>query len=68
MFEHVAENLINYSFNVIAYETNEVMRRLTLATITFAPLTLITGYFVRVCLPIVKLNDHEQFSLVGYEL
>ena len=56
MFETVAENLINYSFNVIAYETNEVMRRLTLATITFAPLTLITGYFVRVYLLITKLN------------
>jgi len=45
LFENVAENLINYTFNVIAYETNEVMRRLTLATITFLPLTLITGYF-----------------------
>ncbi len=63
MFEHVAENLINYSFNVIAYETNEVMRRLTLATITFAPLTLITGYFVRVCLPIMKLNGREHIPI-----
>lgn len=60
MFENVAENLINYSFNVIAYETNEVMRRLTLATITFAPLTLVTGYFVRTCLPNTKLKGYKH--------
>lgn len=46
MFATVAENLINYTFNIASYETNEVMRRLTLATIIFLPLTLLTGYFV----------------------
>jgi len=45
MFAGVAENLINYTFNMASYQMNEVMRRLTLATIIFLPLTLLTGYF-----------------------
>jgi Mg2+ and Co2+ transporter CorA len=45
MFTGIAENLINYTFNMASYEMNEVMRRLTLATIIFLPLTLLTGYF-----------------------
>ncbi|KAF9225244.1 hypothetical protein BS17DRAFT_778349 [Gyrodon lividus] len=45
MFAGIAENLINYTFNIKSYEMNEVMRRLTLATIIFLPLTLLTGYF-----------------------
>ncbi|KAI0066622.1 hypothetical protein BV25DRAFT_1912674 [Artomyces pyxidatus] len=45
MFADMAENLINYTFNMASYDMNEVMRRLTLATIIFLPLTLLTGYF-----------------------
>ncbi|KAL0951823.1 hypothetical protein HGRIS_008489 [Hohenbuehelia grisea] len=45
MFSGVTENLINYAFNMASYEMNETMRRLTLATIIFLPLTLLTGYF-----------------------
>lgn len=44
-FALIAENLIQYTFNLVSYEMNEVMRRLTLATIIFLPLTLLTGYF-----------------------
>ncbi|KAJ7880974.1 hypothetical protein B0H14DRAFT_2705638 [Mycena olivaceomarginata] len=43
MFAGIGENLINYTFNMASYEMNEVMRRLTLATIIFLPLTLLTG-------------------------
>lgn len=45
MYSAMAENLVNYSFNMASYETNEAMRRLTLCTILFLPLTLLTGYF-----------------------
>ncbi|EJC98797.1 uncharacterized protein FOMMEDRAFT_149129 [Fomitiporia mediterranea MF3/22] len=45
MFSSISENLINYTFNMASYEMNEVMRRLTMATIIFLPLTLLTGYF-----------------------
>ncbi|KAG9051960.1 hypothetical protein FS842_010763, partial [Serendipita sp. 407] len=45
MFENISENLINYTFNAIAYETNNTMRTLTLATIVFLPLTFLSGYF-----------------------
>ncbi|KZT02232.1 uncharacterized protein LAESUDRAFT_685689, partial [Laetiporus sulphureus 93-53] len=45
MFAGVSENLINYTFNMASYQMNQVMRRLTLATIIFLPLTLLTGYF-----------------------
>jgi len=45
MFAGIAENLINYTFNVASYEMNEVMRRLTIWTIVFLPLTVLTGYF-----------------------
>ncbi|EGN93721.1 hypothetical protein SERLA73DRAFT_63839 [Serpula lacrymans var. lacrymans S7.3] len=45
MFAGIAENLIDYTFNMASYEMNEVMRRLTMATIIFLPLTLLTGYF-----------------------
>ena len=45
MFSSIAENLIDYTFNVASYEMNEVMRRLTLVTMICLPLTLLTGYF-----------------------
>jgi Mg2+ and Co2+ transporter CorA len=48
MFAGISENLINYTFNMASNQMNEVMRQLTLATVVFLPLTLLTGYFVRV--------------------
>ncbi|KAF9483451.1 hypothetical protein BDN70DRAFT_929153 [Pholiota conissans] len=45
MFSSISENLIAYSFNMKSYEMNNVMRRLTVTTIIFLPLTFLSGYF-----------------------
>ncbi|KAI0673968.1 hypothetical protein C8Q78DRAFT_663457 [Trametes maxima] len=45
MIAGITQNLIDYTFNMASYDMNETMRRLTLATIIFLPLTLLTGYF-----------------------
>jgi len=45
MFAGISENLINFSFNMSSHDMNEVMRTLTIATVLFVPLTLLTGYF-----------------------
>ncbi|KAG9015242.1 hypothetical protein FRB90_004862 [Tulasnella sp. 427] len=44
-YETISENLISYCFNALSYATNQTMRRLTLATIVFFPLTILTSYF-----------------------
>ncbi|KAJ7785209.1 magnesium transporter [Mycena maculata] len=40
----IGKNLVDYTFNLKAYETNEVMRRLMLVTVIFLPLSVLTGY------------------------
>jgi len=60
MFAGIGENLINYTFNMASYEMNEVMRRLTLATIIFLPLTLLTGYFGMNFTRMWTLNGHSD--------
>lgn len=67
MFEGISENLINYTFNVIAYETNNTMRTLTLVTIICLPMTLLTGYFGMnfVRMDAVQLHSDAFFWEVG---
>ncbi|KAJ7694996.1 hypothetical protein B0H14DRAFT_3120256 [Mycena olivaceomarginata] len=60
MFSGISENLINYAFNMASYEMNLVMRRLTLATIIFLPLTLLTGYFGMNFTSMWSVNDHSD--------
>ncbi|PFH46269.1 hypothetical protein AMATHDRAFT_155773 [Amanita thiersii Skay4041] len=46
MFAGISENLIDYAFNVkVTFFCPKHKRRLTLVTIIFLPLTLLTGYF-----------------------
>jgi len=45
MFSSQAENLIDYTFNLVNYETNQSMWRLTIVLVVFFPLTFLTGYF-----------------------
>ncbi|KAJ7632300.1 hypothetical protein FB45DRAFT_746461 [Roridomyces roridus] len=60
MFSGISENLINYAFNMASYEMNQVMRRLTLATIIFLPLTLLTGYFGMNFASMDSVQDHSE--------
>ncbi|KAK7464367.1 hypothetical protein VKT23_006534 [Stygiomarasmius scandens] len=60
MFSGIAENLIDYTFNMTSYEMNDVMRRLTLATIICLPLTLLTGYFGMNFEPMWSVNKNSD--------
>ncbi|CAE6443351.1 unnamed protein product [Rhizoctonia solani] len=67
MFSSIAENLINYTFNLVSYETNQVMRGLTVATVIFFPLTFLTGYFGMnfETMPSVKEHSESMFWAIA---
>ncbi|KZW00478.1 hypothetical protein EXIGLDRAFT_830641 [Exidia glandulosa HHB12029] len=60
LFSTISENLISYSFNMSGYLTNETMRLLTLVTIIFMPLTLLTGYFGMNFMPFPAADNHSD--------
>ncbi|KAG8690469.1 hypothetical protein FRC11_011415 [Ceratobasidium sp. 423] len=60
MFTSIAENLITYTFNIVSYETNQVMRGLTIATVIFFPLTFLTGYFGMNFATMPSVQDHSE--------
>ncbi|KAF8915014.1 hypothetical protein CPB85DRAFT_1454173 [Mucidula mucida] len=60
MFADISQNLIDYTFNMTSYGMNEDMRRLTLATIIFLPLTLLTGYFGMNFTPMWSVQENSD--------
>ncbi|KAL1950966.1 hypothetical protein VTO73DRAFT_115 [Trametes versicolor] len=60
MIAGITDNLINYTFNMASYDMNETMRQLTLATIIFLPLTLLTGYFGMNFNVMPSVQDHSD--------
>ncbi|KAF9016191.1 hypothetical protein BDZ89DRAFT_1022900 [Hymenopellis radicata] len=60
MFADISQNLIDYTFNMTSYGMNQDMRRLTLATIIFLPLTLLTGYFGMNFESMWSVNKHSD--------
>ncbi|KAK0199107.1 magnesium transporter [Armillaria mellea] len=60
MFASITQNLIDYTFNMTSYEMNEIMRRLTIATIICLPLTLLTGYFGMNFASMWSVNEHSD--------
>ncbi|KAJ2935966.1 hypothetical protein H1R20_g1128, partial [Candolleomyces eurysporus] len=60
-FSETTENLINYAFNIASYDMNIVMKRLTLVTIIFLPLTLLTGYFGMNFEPFWSVEKNSDF-------
>ncbi|KAG8768671.1 hypothetical protein FRC12_005444 [Ceratobasidium sp. 428] len=60
MFTSISENLINYTFNIVSYETNQVMRGLTIATVIFFPLTFLTGYFGMNFVEMPSVMEHSE--------
>ncbi|KAG8684729.1 hypothetical protein FRC09_015181 [Ceratobasidium sp. 395] len=60
MFSSIAENLISYTFNIVSYETNQVMRGLTIATVIFFPLTFLTGYFGMNFATMPSVMEHSE--------
>ena len=51
-----------------SHEMNEVMRTLTIVTVLFVPLTLLTGYFVRLFLPFSGFDYLTRNTCAGNEL
>lgn len=52
-------------FTMLSHRTNEIMKRLTMASIIFLPLTVITGFFGMNFAHMPFDNDYLLFSMLG---
>jgi Mg2+ and Co2+ transporter CorA len=59
-FAGAADHLIDFAFNMASYEMNTTMKQLTLASIIFLPLTLLTGYFGMNFDKMTSVQDHSE--------
>jgi len=60
MYNAMTENLIRFSFDMSTYSLNDAMRQLTVVTVIFLPLTLLTGYFGMNFDPMPSVNNHSD--------
>jgi len=60
MFADVSKNLIAYTFNTVSHDMNQVMRQLTVATVLFLPLILLTAYFGMNFEPMWSVNNNSD--------
>ncbi|KAH9951017.1 hypothetical protein B0H21DRAFT_818847 [Amylocystis lapponica] len=68
MFAGISENLIDYTFNMVSYQMNDSMRKLTLVTVTILPLTFLTGYFGMNFQGMWSTNDPNISDLLFWEI
>ncbi|KZT67335.1 hypothetical protein DAEQUDRAFT_767243 [Daedalea quercina L-15889] len=68
MFAGVSDNLINYTCNMVSYQMNEGMRKLTLVTIIFLPLTFLSGYFGMNFTKFWAVYDDNHSDLLFWEI
>ncbi|KAI0923526.1 hypothetical protein AcV5_009045 [Taiwanofungus camphoratus] len=68
MFAGISDNLINYTCNMVSYQMNDVMRRLTIATIIFLPLTFLTGYFGMNFVNMWSVHNANHSDLLFWEI
>ncbi|PVF93815.1 hypothetical protein CPB86DRAFT_766960 [Serendipita vermifera] len=59
-FSTMADNLIDFTFNMNSHATNEQMKRMTILMTVFLPLTLLTGYFGMNFDPMPAVQKHSD--------
>lgn len=59
-FNTMTDNLIDFVFNMNAHATNNQMRRMTILTLIFLPITATTGYFGMNFATMPSVQEHSE--------